>query len=623
MITIQQYRLLLHEIAELRRQQNDRDGVVHKVWSKNGEQKVQVQIGWKPSTNGAKPEPVLTGFCGTDDMRGPMRTEMKYTKGQPVRVSAVGGNYRNARVSPSQESQKHQRPQHATDYHATSQYDRVRHRYGPDFEEHWIAKKAEDDQQQQEEEDSPEATAESSEQAEIKPEKKDDVSSATALFRIGKKPQDQKDKEEPWDGPPMKGDASGKANEPKAIATLWTGKRSSGGSTPTAGEDSTPPDVQTESVHIQHGNKARSVLTDGNVMHSVGDLDDKGELKDAAQAAVHSILGESISTKVGDQSFAKVMRDGIQHITQNHVIKASGTNFLHGATTHLHGKILTHPQQLHGEDDPTIVAALHRALANGDHDEIHEAVYKFAAKYAAQDFVGTGNWMTATAFGSSPPQSINGEPFNGERWLDTTSGIEYSYFNGVWSEGGGDISFPAMPTVNDQFSYGGRHWTWNGVGWATTLHARADSLEGRASALEGSTATLSSQVTALRTRMVAYVIDGGNAVITTGMKGYMEVPFGCQIKKVTMLADAVGSIVVNIWKCSDAAFDAGVTHPVAGDAITASALPTITSAVKSQDAVLTGWNKTIATGDVLAFNVNSCSVIKRVTVALEVQIDLP
>jgi len=112
---------------------------------------------------------------------------------------------------------------------------------------------------------------------------------------------------------------------------------------------------------------------------------------------------------------------------------------------------------------------------------------------------------------------------------------------------------------------------------------------------------------------ITFVIDGGGEVITTGQKGHLEVPYGCTIDRVTMLADQSGSIVVDIWKDTYANFP-----PTVEDTITASAKPTISSAQKSQDSTLSGWTKTVSAGDILAFNVDSCTTITRVTIALQV-----
>lgn len=112
---------------------------------------------------------------------------------------------------------------------------------------------------------------------------------------------------------------------------------------------------------------------------------------------------------------------------------------------------------------------------------------------------------------------------------------------------------------------------------------------------------------------VGITIDGGGSAITTGIKGYVEIPYACTINRVTMLADVSGSIVVDIWKDTYANFP-----PLVADSITASAKPTITTAVKSQDSTLTGWTTSISAGDILAFNVDSATTITRLNLILKV-----
>jgi hypothetical protein len=122
----------------------------------------------------------------------------------------------------------------------------------------------------------------------------------------------------------------------------------------------------------------------------------------------------------------------------------------------------------------------------------------------------------------------------------------------------------------------------------------------------------------VKTGAIPFLIDGGGSAITTGLKGYIRVPFNCTITKATLLADQSGSIVVNVWKTTYSSFDAGSTHPVSGDKITSSTPPTISSATKSQDSTLTSWTTSISAGDILAFNVDSDTTITRCTIILDV-----
>ena len=114
-------------------------------------------------------------------------------------------------------------------------------------------------------------------------------------------------------------------------------------------------------------------------------------------------------------------------------------------------------------------------------------------------------------------------------------------------------------------------------------------------------------------RGIEFIIDGGGTTITTGVKGYLEIPFACTINRATILADQSGSIVVDIWKDTYANYP-----PVDGDSITASAPVTISSATKNQDSSLSGWTTSISAGDILGYNVDSISTCERVTVSLKV-----
>jgi len=112
---------------------------------------------------------------------------------------------------------------------------------------------------------------------------------------------------------------------------------------------------------------------------------------------------------------------------------------------------------------------------------------------------------------------------------------------------------------------------------------------------------------------LTFIIDGGGSAITTGQKGHLHIPFNCIITQATLLADQAGSIVIDIWKDGY-----GFFPPTDADSITASTPPTISSAQKSQDSTLSGWTTYIYANDVLAFNVDSCAAIERVTISLKV-----
>jgi len=131
--------------------------------------------------------------------------------------------------------------------------------------------------------------------------------------------------------------------------------------------------------------------------------------------------------------------------------------------------------------------------------------------------------------------------------------------------------------------------------------------------IKGTALTITEMPANVPIASITFIIDGGGSVITTGIKGALEIPFACIINRVTLLADQSGSIVVNIWKQAYADYP-----PEVGQKITASAPPTISGALMSQDSTLTGWTTAIAAGDCLMFNVDSITTCTWVTLSLKV-----
>lgn len=114
--------------------------------------------------------------------------------------------------------------------------------------------------------------------------------------------------------------------------------------------------------------------------------------------------------------------------------------------------------------------------------------------------------------------------------------------------------------------------------------------------------------------VIGAAFDGGGSALVVGTKVYVSVPFDCIITEVVALADVSGSVVVDVWKDTYTNYP-----PTDADSITASAPVTISSATKSTDATLTGWTKTVTAGDIIAFNVDSCSTITKLNVQLIVE----
>lgn len=110
---------------------------------------------------------------------------------------------------------------------------------------------------------------------------------------------------------------------------------------------------------------------------------------------------------------------------------------------------------------------------------------------------------------------------------------------------------------------------------------------------------------------INYIIDGGGSAITTGVKGFVEIPYNMTITGWQIFADQVGSVVVDVWKDVYANFP-----PTVADTITGSEKPTLASAQSNQDLSLTTWTTSLIKGDILAYNVDSASTIQRITISI-------
>lgn len=117
-----------------------------------------------------------------------------------------------------------------------------------------------------------------------------------------------------------------------------------------------------------------------------------------------------------------------------------------------------------------------------------------------------------------------------------------------------------------------------------------------------------------RIRALPTTIYQNGAVLTTGVKGDLLVPFSGIITGVTLLADQAGSVVVDIWKDVFASYP-----PTVADTITSAAKPTLSAAASYRDTTLTGWTTAVSAGDCLRFNFDSVATITRLYVGLDVR----
>jgi hypothetical protein len=116
-------------------------------------------------------------------------------------------------------------------------------------------------------------------------------------------------------------------------------------------------------------------------------------------------------------------------------------------------------------------------------------------------------------------------------------------------------------------------------------------------------------------RSIQVLLDGGGAVIPTGVYCDYQFRFACTITAWRLLADQSGSLVVDVWKDTYANYP-----PTVADTIAGSEKPTLSAAAKAEDTSLTTWTTAVAAGDILRFNVDSVTTITRALLIIEVTI---
>ncbi|TXG80173.1 MAG: hypothetical protein E6R13_08610 [Spirochaetes bacterium] len=116
-------------------------------------------------------------------------------------------------------------------------------------------------------------------------------------------------------------------------------------------------------------------------------------------------------------------------------------------------------------------------------------------------------------------------------------------------------------------------------------------------------------VSATETGSYGITIDGSGSVITTGIKGYLIIPYGYTITGWSIIGDITGSIVFDIWKNNSAI-------PTIANTITASAKPTLSSQQFLSSTTLTGWTTSGLANDKIIIKVDSVSALTKVTLTI-------
>lgn len=111
---------------------------------------------------------------------------------------------------------------------------------------------------------------------------------------------------------------------------------------------------------------------------------------------------------------------------------------------------------------------------------------------------------------------------------------------------------------------------------------------------------------------INFIIEGGGEDIPTGTYGQIRNRSGrLDLRDVTLLAEPIGAITVDIWVTTYAGFP-----PSDADSICAGAVPAIVGGQKDFDDTLTGWRTGIDHGDIFNYNVDACTGIELVSITL-------
>ena len=104
-------------------------------------------------------------------------------------------------------------------------------------------------------------------------------------------------------------------------------------------------------------------------------------------------------------------------------------------------------------------------------------------------------------------------------------------------------------------------------------------------------------------------VDGGGAVLTSGSKGFVTVPFACTITGWSIIADQAGSVAFDVEKAADG------TIPTTS--IVASAAPSLSSDQIERSTTLTGWTTSVSANDVVEFEITGTpATITRATLQI-------
>jgi hypothetical protein len=92
---------------------------------------------------------------------------------------------------------------------------------------------------------------------------------------------------------------------------------------------------------------------------------------------------------------------------------------------------------------------------------------------------------------------------------------------------------------------------------------------------------------------------------TTGLIGYITIPYNGTITGWEVVGDIVGNCVFDVWKTAS-----GII-PTVADTIAGTEKPKLVAQQINSDLALTTWTTAVTAGDIVAINLESASVLSR------------
>ena len=121
-------------------------------------------------------------------------------------------------------------------------------------------------------------------------------------------------------------------------------------------------------------------------------------------------------------------------------------------------------------------------------------------------------------------------------------------------------------------------------------------------------------VTNNKVASIGITVDGGGSTITTGVKGYITIPYAATITGWDIAADGVNpTCTFDVWKIATGTALPTVTNTIMGTK------PALSTGNVIHSTTMTSWSTlAVAAGDIIGFNVDAVTVATKITFQIEV-----